>query len=122
MEAARPAVAAPTGSGTGRGNVSGGDGGSAATSGGGGPSGVTGYVARVSPTATKTNTPLLETPQSVSVVTREQLNDRNVQDLAQAIAYTPGVSSSVFGFDPRYDASYIRGAPATVIGSLIYRW
>jgi len=117
VEATRPAIAAPAGSGIGGGNVSGGDGGSAATSGGGGgPSGVTGYVARVSPTATKTNTPLIETPQSVSVVTREQLNDRNVQDLAQAIAYTPGVSSSVFGFDPRYDAFYIRGFSATYNG------
>lgn len=117
VEATRPAAAFPAGAGFGGANVSGGDGDSAATSGGGGgPSGVTGYVARVSPTATKTNTPLIETPQSVSVVTREQLNDRNVQDLAQAIAYTPGVSSSVFGFDPRYDAFYIRGFSATYNG------
>ena len=117
VEATRPASVLPAGAGFGGANVSGGDGDSAATSGGGGgPSGVTGYVARVSPTATKTNTPLIETPQSVSVVTREQLNDRNVQDLAQAIAYTPGVSSSVFGFDPRYDAFYIRGFSATYNG------
>jgi iron complex outermembrane receptor protein len=117
VEATRPAVAAPTGSGGGGGNVSGGDGGSAATSGGGGgPSGITGYVARVSPTATKTNTPLIETPQSVSVVTREQLNDRNVQSLNEAVAYTPGVSSNVFGFDPRADAFYIRGFAETYDG------
>lgn len=43
---------------------------SATSGGGGGPSGVVGYTAKVSPTATKTNTPLIETPQSVSVVTR----------------------------------------------------
>lgn len=117
VEAARPASVLPAGAGFGGANVSGGDGNSAATSGGGGgPSGVTGYVARVSPTATKTNTPLIETPQSVSVVTREQLNDRNVQDLAQAIAYTPGVSSSVFGFDPRADSFYIRGFAETYDG------
>lgn len=95
-------------------------GGSSATSGGGGgPSGVVGYTARVSPTATKTNTPLIETPQSVSVVTREQLDDRNVQTVNEAVAYTPGVSSNVFGFDPRFDAFYIRGFPATYTG--IYR-
>ncbi len=65
--------------------------------GGGGPSGVTGYTARISPTATKTNTPLLETPQSVTVLTREQLNDRNVQTLKEAISYVAGgVSSNVF--------------------------
>ncbi|MBE7199855.1 MAG: TonB-dependent siderophore receptor [Parafilimonas terrae] len=90
---------------------------SAATSGGGGgPSGVTGYVARVSPTATKTNTPLIETPQSVSVVTREQLNDRNVQTVNEALAYTPGASTNVFGFDPRFDAIYIRGFSTTYDG------
>jgi iron complex outermembrane receptor protein len=98
------------------GNVATGQDSAATSGGGGGPSGVTGYTARISPTATKTNTPLIETPQSVSVVTREQLNDRNVQDLAQAIAYAPGVSSSVFGFDPRYDAFYIRGFSATYNG------
>ncbi|WP_043755892.1 TonB-dependent siderophore receptor [Methylobacterium oryzae] len=110
VEAARPATVNAAGAGLGGANVSGGDGNSAATSGGGGgPSGVSGYVARVSPTATKTNTPLIETPQSVSVVTREQLNDRNVQDLNQALSYVPGVSANVFGFDPRNDAFYVRG-------------
>ncbi|CAA2157021.1 Ferrichrome-iron receptor [Methylobacterium brachiatum] len=114
VEAARPASAPAAGAGFGGANVSGGDGNSAATSGGGGgPSGVTGYVARVSPTATKTNTPLIETPQSVSVVTREQLNDRNVQSINEALAYTPGVSSNVFGFDPRFDAFYVRGFEQT---------
>ncbi|KMO37965.1 TonB-dependent receptor [Methylobacterium variabile] len=92
---------------------------SATSGGGGGPSGVQGYTARVSPTATKTNTPLIETPQSVSVVTREQLNDRNVQTLNEAINYTPGVASNVFGYDPRFDAFYIRGFNVTNIG--IYR-
>ncbi len=89
---------------------------SATSGGGGGPSGVTGYTARVSPTATKTNTPLIETPQSVTVVTREQLNDRNVQDVNQALAYVPGTSTNVFGFDPRFDAFYIRGFSATYDG------
>ncbi|AWB25535.1 TonB-dependent siderophore receptor [Methylobacterium currus] len=92
---------------------------SATSGGGGGPSGVQGYTARVSPTATKTNTPLIETPQSVSVVTREQLNDRNVQTLNEAINYTPGVASNVFGYDPRFDAFYIRGFSVTNVG--IYR-
>ncbi|GJE45767.1 Vitamin B12 transporter BtuB [Methylobacterium soli] len=103
--------AAPAGPGIGNG--------SATSGGGGGPSGVVGYTARVSPTATKTNTPLIETPQSVSVVTRQQLNDRNVQSLNEAISYTPGVSANVFGFDPRFDAFYIRGFNVTNVG--IYR-
>jgi len=109
VEAVGPGPAVAAGAGLG-GNVSGGDGGTAATSGGGGgPSGITGYVARISPTATKTNTPLIETPQSVSVVTREQLNDRNVQSFSDALAYVPGASINVSGFDPRFDQVFIRG-------------
>ena len=94
-------------------------GGGATSGGGGGPSGITGYVARVSPTATKTNTPLIETPQSVSIVTREQLNDRNVQTITEALAYTPGAATEVSGFDPRFDAIVIRGFDITYTG--IYR-
>ena len=40
-----------------------------------------GYVATQSVTGTKTDTPILETPQSISVVTRGQLDARNVQSL-----------------------------------------
>ena len=80
----------------------------------GGP--ITGFVAKRSLTATKTDTPLIETPQSVSVVTREQLNDRDVQTLDEAIAYVPGVVASVSGFDPRADAFYLRGFAATYNG------
>ncbi|MGY2051368.1 TonB-dependent siderophore receptor [Methylobacterium sp. JK268] len=102
------------------GGISRGDGGTAATSGGGGgPSGVTGYTARISPTATKTNTPLIETPQSVSVLTREQLNDRNVQTLNEALSYTPGAATNVSGFDPRFDSITVRGFDITYNG--IYR-
>ncbi|GJE61858.1 TonB-dependent siderophore receptor [Methylobacterium trifolii] len=92
------------------GNLSRGDGGTAATSGGGGgPSGITGYTARVATAATKTNTPLIEAPQSVSVVTREQLNDRNVQTFADTVAYIPGAATARSGFDPRFDQIFIRG-------------
>ena len=90
---------------------------SAATSGGGGgPSGVTGYTARISPSATKTNTPLIETPQSVTVITREQLNDRNVQTINDALGYAAGTATNVFGFDPRYDSFYVRGFDLTYNG------
>ena len=90
--------------------------GAVTSGGGGGPSGVVGYTARVSPTATKTNTPLIETPQSVTVLTREQLNDRNVQTVNEALGYVAGVSSNVFGFDPRFDAFYVRGFDLTYNG------
>ncbi|MFX5622466.1 TonB-dependent receptor plug domain-containing protein, partial [Acinetobacter baumannii] len=52
---------------------------------------VSGDVARRSVTATKTDTPLSETPQSISVITREQMEDRGVQTVSEAFAYSAGV-------------------------------
>ncbi len=50
-----------------------------------------GYVA-ISSAGLKTNTPLLGTPQTVSVVTREQLDDQALQDIGDILRYTPGAS------------------------------
>jgi len=79
----------------------------------------TGYVATSSSAGTKTNTPLIETPQSISVVTKKELEDRNVQTLKDAVNYTLGVTTSAFGYDPRFDSFYIRGFDVTYTG--IYR-
>ena len=84
------------------------------------PAGATnGYVATESSAATKTSTPLVEVPQSVSTVTRQQLQDRNSQSLVDALQYVPGVRVNVSGFDPRFDTFNIRGFDATSSG--IYR-
>lgn len=50
-----------------------------------------GYVAPRSTTATKTDTLLRDTPQSVSVVTQDQIRDQSSQGLAEALRYMPGV-------------------------------
>lgn len=69
-----------------------------------------GYVAKRSSAATKTDTPLNEAAQSISVVTREQLDVRAVQSLADAIAYTPGYSIKGETGDARgYTGTGIRG-------------
>lgn len=66
---------------------------------------VRGYVATRSAAGTKTDTPLVETPQSVSVVTRDQLEARGARNMGQALAYTAGAAtgrrgeSSSFGGD-----------------------
>lgn len=52
---------------------------------------VRGYVAKRTATATKTDASILETPQSISVVSAEEMATRNVQTLEDAIKYTPGV-------------------------------
>lgn len=58
---------------------------------------VSGYVARRSISGTKTDTPLLETPQSISVVGQEEISSRGAQDMSRALAYSPGVVSENFG-------------------------
>lgn len=73
----------------------------------GGP--VNGYVARRSDTATKTDTPLIETPQSVTVVTRQQMDDQAAQSVGQALRYTAGVLAETRLSSGRYDSAFIRG-------------
>ncbi|MGQ9367573.1 TonB-dependent siderophore receptor [Azospirillum sp. ST 5-10] len=58
---------------------------------------VDGYVARQTATGTKTDTPLIEVPQAISVITPEQLQDRNVQVESEALLYTPGIFAQPFG-------------------------
>jgi catecholate siderophore receptor len=43
--------------------------------------------------ATKTLTPLRDTPQSISVVTKEQIKDQSFQSISDVVNYIPGVSS-----------------------------
>ena len=81
-----------------------------------GPITADGYVATSIQSATKTDTPILETPRSISVITQEQLEDRKPQTLLDAVSYTPGVRVGSYGFDPRYDAFTIRGIDVTYTG------
>ncbi|MFU2317190.1 TonB-dependent siderophore receptor [Rahnella sp. PCH160] len=75
-----------------------------------GQSGAWTTVPQESNSATKTDTPLLEVPQSVSVVTRERMDRQNVQSVTEALRYVPGVKTETYGVDPKgYDWIYIRG-------------
>lgn len=78
-----------------------------------------GYVAKSATVATKTDTPLKKVPQTVNVISRQQLEDRKVQTLSEALTYTPGVRIGAFGFDPRFDSFTIRGFDVTYNG--VYR-
>ncbi|MBB6125566.1 TonB-dependent receptor [Sphingobium subterraneum] len=51
-----------------------------------------GYKADNSVTATKTDTPLLDVPQSISVVTRERLDDQAQRSMADVLRYVPGTT------------------------------
>ncbi len=51
-----------------------------------------GYKADNSITATKSDTPLLDVPQSISVVTRERLEDQAQRSMADVLRYVPGTT------------------------------
>lgn len=66
-------------------------------------------IAQDSTTATKSDTPILETPRSVSVVTEQLMADQGVQNVQDALTYSAGVYGAAFGFDTRGDWARIRG-------------
>lgn len=70
---------------------------------------VDGVVATRSGTGTKTDTPLIETPVAISVVTQDQIQQQGAQSVSQAIRYTSGVRVEPAGADARTDAVYVRG-------------
>lgn len=57
---------------------------------------VDGYVATRSASATKTDTPILEIPQAINVVTADQVAVQGARNLTQALRYTPGLSTGGF--------------------------
>jgi len=67
------------------------------------------YVPEGAETATKTNIPLIQTPQSISVITRDQIDLLNFVDAQQAVRYTAGAFGENYGPDPRYDFITVRG-------------
>ncbi|WP_095148958.1 TonB-dependent siderophore receptor [Pseudomonas sp. Irchel s3a18] len=68
-----------------------------------------GFVATRTAAGTKTDTAIVEVPRSMSVITREQLDDRQVLNLNDALRYTAGVQSSGYGSDSRADWLRVRG-------------
>ena len=58
--------------------------------------------------ATKTSTPIIETPQSISTITRKQLDDQSPQTVSEALRYTAGVLSDRDS-NSRYDSVFLRG-------------
>lgn len=69
---------------------------------------VRGYVATRSATGTKTDAALIDTPASVSVVSRQQISDQGAQSISQALRYTPGVFVDLRP-STRYDIVPVRG-------------
>jgi iron complex outermembrane receptor protein len=74
---------------------------------------VQGYLAKRTAAGTKTDTALVEAPRSISVVTREQMDDRNAHTLDAAVRYLPGITASSYGSDTRADWLRVRGFEPT---------
>ncbi len=69
------------------------------------------YVGDDGSSATKTPTPLIDVPQSVSVITADQIEDQGVTQLNQALRFVPGVSLETG--EGHRDEVFIRGQETT---------
>ncbi|VAK43996.1 ferrichrome outer membrane transporter [Enterobacter hormaechei] len=69
-------------------------------------------AARQSATGTKTDTPIQKVPQSISVVTAEEMALHQPRSVKEALSYTPGVAVGTRGASNTYDYLVIRGFAA----------
>ncbi|MGE8189662.1 TonB-dependent siderophore receptor [Pseudomonas sp. NPDC086278] len=81
---------------------------------------VEGYVATRALSATKTDTPLIETPQSISVVTKDQMRAQGAENLNQILRYSAAVIPETRGSTAtRLDMLTVRGfSPAVYLDGL----
>ena len=75
---------------------------------------VQGYLATVSGTGTKTDTPLSQTAQSISVVSAERVRDQGVSSVQETLRYVPGVFAEPGGINSRKDYFKVRGQDPNV--------
>lgn len=69
--------------------------------------------AKTTRSATKTLIPVLETPQSITIVTRKQIDEQNPQSVKEALRYTAGVLERN-NYSLRMDQVMLRGFNHTV--------
>lgn len=73
---------------------------------------IRGLIAKRSATASKTDTPLIETPQSISVIPAEQMELLKPRDVAEALTYTAGINRAAW-VDRVSDQFVVRGFTST---------
>ena len=69
------------------------------------------YIPQTSSSATKTDTLLRDVPQSITVITKELIQDQGMQSIADAIRYVPGIVTSQG--EGNRDAAIFRGNSST---------
>ena len=67
------------------------------------------FVSDINRSGTKNDTPLIETAQSISIISRDLLDSWNAAKLTEALRYTPGVAAEPFGIEPRFTSVRMRG-------------
>ena len=67
------------------------------------------YVSTEGNSASKSDIPLVEMPQSVSVVSRDMIDLLNWTSLNESVRYSAGATGEAFGPDERYDWLQVRG-------------
>ncbi|MCB2088674.1 MAG: TonB-dependent siderophore receptor [Sphingomonadaceae bacterium] len=70
-----------------------------------------GYSSNDGTSATKTPTPLINVPQSATMLTRDQIDDQGMTQLGEALRYVPGISLDTG--EGHRDQVYIRGQSST---------
>jgi len=69
----------------------------------------TGYTRGDATSATKTDTPIIETPQAISVISSTQMRDQGILTVQDALRYSAGVRADAYGVDSRGDDAFLRG-------------
>lgn len=78
-----------------------------------------GLISYVSATGSKSDTPIVETPMSVSVLTEARMEDLGALTVQDAMGYVAGLYNGPYGVDTRGDWAQIRGvAPAQYLDGL----
>lgn len=62
--------------------------------------------------ATKTDTPVIETPQPVTIVTADQFMSQGAINISDTVKYAAGVTANPYGRDTRVDSFVVRGVDA----------
>jgi len=71
---------------------------------------VDGYVATRSATASKTDAAIIETPQSISVVTRDEMDAQAATTVSESLRFTAGIMTGQAGLQSRrFDPVFLRG-------------
>lgn len=77
---------------------------------------VRGYTAKRTATATKTDAPIIETPQSISVITSDFAKAIGANRVRDALGYTAGVTAAPYGGESRFEWFNVRGFYALTPG------